>query len=56
MARCCSWAVASTPHASMRLHNWQVFAAVLRSGDIGLAEGYIAQDWSTPTWPTCCAC
>jgi cyclopropane-fatty-acyl-phospholipid synthase len=21
---------------------------VLRSGDIGLAEGYIAQDWSTP--------
>ncbi len=44
------------PHASMRLHNWQVFGAVLRSGDIGLAEGYIAQDWSTPTWPTCCAC
>ena len=36
------------PHASMRLHNWRVFAAVLRSGDIGLAEGYIAQDWSTP--------
>ena len=36
------------PHASMCLHNWQVFAAVLRSGDIGLAEGYIAQDWSTP--------
>ena len=36
------------PHASMRLHNWQVFGAVLRSGDIGLAEGYIAQDWSTP--------
>lgn len=36
------------PHASMCLHNWQVFAAVLRSGDIGLAEGYIDQDWSTP--------
>jgi len=36
------------PHASMRLHNWRVFGAVLRSGDIGLAEGYIAQDWSTP--------
>ena len=36
------------PHASMCLHNWQVFGAVLRSGDIGLAEGYIAQDWSTP--------
>ncbi|EER62258.1 Cyclopropane-fatty-acyl-phospholipid synthase [Acidovorax delafieldii 2AN] len=36
------------PHASMRLHNWRVFGAVLRSGDIGLAESYIAQDWSTP--------
>ncbi len=36
------------PHASMRLHNWKVFGAVLRSGDIGLAETYIAQDWSTP--------
>ena len=36
------------PHASMRVHDWRVFGAVLRSGDIGLAEGYIAQDWSTP--------
>lgn len=35
--------------ASMRLRNWQVFAAVLRSGDIGLAESYIAEDWSTPS-------
>ena len=35
------------PHASMRLRNWKVFGAVLRSGDIGLAESYIAQDWST---------
>lgn len=38
----------SHPHAHMRLHNWKVFGAVLRSGDIGLAESYIAQDWSTP--------
>ncbi|WP_119966296.1 SAM-dependent methyltransferase [Simplicispira lacusdiani] len=36
------------PVASMRLHNWKVFGAVLRSGDIGLAETYVAQDWSTP--------
>ncbi|MGE4331026.1 class I SAM-dependent methyltransferase [Diaphorobacter sp.] len=36
------------PHAGMRLHDWKVFDAVMRSGDIGLAEGYIAQDWSTP--------
>ena len=31
------------PHASLHLHHWRVFGAVLRSGDIGLAEGYIAQ-------------
>ena len=36
------------PTANLRLHNWKVFSAVARSGDIGLAEGYIAQDWSTP--------
>lgn len=36
------------PAASMRLHNWKVFGAVLRSGDIGLAETYIDEDWSTP--------
>ena len=36
------------PHASLRLHDWRVFGAVLRSGDIGLAEGYIDQHWSTP--------
>lgn len=39
------------PVASMRLHNWKVFGAVLRSGDIGLAESYIAQDWSTAHLP-----
>jgi cyclopropane-fatty-acyl-phospholipid synthase len=38
---------ASHPAASLRLHNWRVFGAVLRSGDIGLAESYLAQDWST---------
>ena len=36
------------PKASMHLHNWKIFNAVMRSGDIGLAESYIAQDWSTP--------
>ncbi|MES1990818.1 MAG: cyclopropane-fatty-acyl-phospholipid synthase family protein [Pseudomonadota bacterium] len=36
------------PHARLCLHDWQVFGAVLRSGDIGLAEGYIDQHWSTP--------
>ena len=40
-----------TPHhpsASITLHNWNVFGAALKSGDIGFAESYIAGDWSTP--------
>jgi cyclopropane-fatty-acyl-phospholipid synthase len=36
------------PLASMRLANWNVFGAALKSGDIGFAESYIAGDWSTP--------
>jgi len=36
------------PFARMRLDNWNVFGAVMRSGDIGLAESYINEDWSTP--------
>lgn len=39
---------AEGPHASLRLHNWAMCAAVLKSGDIGFAESYIAGDWSTP--------
>lgn len=35
-------------HATLRLHNWNVCAAALKSGDIGFAESYIAGDWSTP--------
>ena len=37
------------PHATLRLNNWNVCSAALRSGDIGFAESYIAGDWSTPT-------
>jgi cyclopropane-fatty-acyl-phospholipid synthase len=36
------------PHASLSLHNWNVFGAALKSGDIGFAETYIAGDWHTP--------
>ncbi len=36
------------PHAALHLHNWNVFAAALKSGDIGFAESFIAGDWSTP--------
>jgi cyclopropane-fatty-acyl-phospholipid synthase len=39
---------AQGPHAAMRLANWKVCAAALRSGDIGFAESYIDGDWSTP--------
>ena len=34
------------PHAALRLHNWNMCAAVLRSGDIGFAETFIAGDWA----------
>jgi cyclopropane-fatty-acyl-phospholipid synthase len=34
--------------ASIRLLNWNVCAAALKSGDIGFAESYIAGDWTTP--------
>ncbi len=33
--------------ATIRLANWNVCAAALRSGDIGFAESYIAGDWQT---------
>jgi len=36
------------PHAAIRLANWDVCAAVLKTGDIGFAESYIAGDWCTP--------
>ncbi len=33
---------------ALDIKRWSVFAQVLRAGDIGLAEGYIAGHWSTP--------
>jgi cyclopropane-fatty-acyl-phospholipid synthase len=38
----------SGPHAAIRLANWHVCTAALKSGDIGFAESYIAGDWHTP--------
>ncbi|MAL02275.1 MAG: SAM-dependent methyltransferase [Alcaligenaceae bacterium] len=35
------------PHAALRLNNWNVFSAALKSGDIGFAESYIQGDWTT---------
>jgi cyclopropane-fatty-acyl-phospholipid synthase len=42
----------SGPQASMRIHDWQVFALTMRSGDIGFAESYIAKQWDTPDLTT----
>ncbi len=39
---------AQEPRAALRIRNWEVCAAVLRSGDIGFAESYMAGHWSTP--------
>ncbi len=36
------------PHAHVQVHDWSVFQQLLRSGDIGLAESYLAGHWSTP--------
>ena len=45
---CFGHAVPGDSRASIRLHNWAVCSAVLKSGDIGFAESHIAGDWSTP--------
>jgi len=36
------------PTASLVVHDWGVFAAAMRSGDIGFAESFIAGEWETP--------
>ena len=36
------------PRATIRLHNWKVCKAALRSGDIGVAETYLDGDWTSP--------
>jgi cyclopropane-fatty-acyl-phospholipid synthase len=40
------------PRAVIRLRNWNVCAAALKSGDIGFAESYIAGDWTAPDLTT----
>jgi cyclopropane-fatty-acyl-phospholipid synthase len=39
------------PQAAIRLVNWNVCSAALKSGDIGFAESYIAGHWQTPDLP-----
>ena len=37
--------------ATLSVHDWSVFAATMRAGDIGFAEGFMAGDWTTPHLP-----
>lgn len=37
------------PVASLRLANWKPVTAAMASGDIGVAETWMAGDWSTPS-------
>ena len=36
------------PFAALHIHRWEMCAEVLKSGDIGFAEGYMAGEWTTP--------
>ena len=36
------------PCAAVRITDWNVFTRVLKGGDIGFAEGYIANAWDSP--------
>ncbi|WP_238147422.1 cyclopropane-fatty-acyl-phospholipid synthase family protein [Limnohabitans sp. Rim28] len=38
----------AAPFATLHIHRWEMCAEVLKSGDIGFAEGYMAGDWTTP--------
>lgn len=35
-------------HASLHVHDWGMFAATMRAGDIGFAESFMAGQWTTP--------
>jgi cyclopropane-fatty-acyl-phospholipid synthase len=39
------------PHAHLHLRNWNVFEAALARGDVGLAQTYMASDWTTASLP-----
>ncbi len=36
------------PAAGITIHDWRLFGRVMTSGDIGLAESYMAGDWDSP--------
>ena len=38
----------SGEQAHMKIHSWKCMLRLLTSGDLGFAEGYLADEWSTP--------
>src|SRR5262249_54545531 len=36
------------PEAAIKVLDWRVFSRVMSSGDMGLAEGYMAGEWDSP--------
>jgi cyclopropane-fatty-acyl-phospholipid synthase len=40
-----------SPAASLEVADWRLFGAVLRNGDIGFAESWMAGGWRTPDLP-----
>lgn len=36
------------PDAILQIHDWSVFDAIIKSGDVGFAETYLAHRWQTP--------
>lgn len=39
------------PRAALRLLDWEVCSAALRSGDVGFGEAYVRGQWTTPDLP-----
>ena len=37
--------------ATLSVHDWSVFGATMRTGDIGFAEGFMGGEWTTPHLP-----
>lgn len=36
------------PHGEITLHRWRALSALLRRGDLGFSEAYVAGDWDSP--------
>ena len=41
----------SGPHACLKIYDWSVCSAVLKSGDLGFAEAFVGSKWETDDLP-----